>query len=319
MELKSAEKLSSSSSQLRNYAIAARRDIFPARTQGLVLDVKEGLTLTDYTVAFNKIVEPVNVIYSSRISNGRICIYVRNKELVELITDKNEFIEVGANKERIAVRPLVSKQQRIIISNVAPPIPHQVLVGKFDSYGIKCSPITILRAGITESGYEYLLSSRRQTFIKKEDVSKLPEFFKIEYEDIDYYVYPATDTLKCYECNLEGHIRKHCPNLIDEPSHTAAKLDNNIKVNEPLDQQTSVHDSQIHDRNSTLDETSKSLIVQNSGIIEDKLKPTTTIDAQNLSDPSEILNEDKMSPPALNNKHPLNCSPPSTSILEKRR
>ena len=78
-----------------------------------------------------------------------------------------------------------------------------------------------LRAGIAETGYEHVLSSRRQTFINKDDIIKLPEYFKIDYEDITYYVYPSIDTLKCYECKLEGHIQKHCPKLVNDNAHDA--------------------------------------------------------------------------------------------------
>lgn len=79
--------------------------------------------------------------------------------MTEKLTDKYENFEVGANNESITIRPLVSKQQRIIISNVAPPIPHHILMDKFDSCGIKCSPIVTLRAGIAETGIE--CSSRK--------------------------------------------------------------------------------------------------------------------------------------------------------------
>ena len=199
--------------QTSSYTAALQRDVFPSRAQGLIMDAKAGLALRDYTVAVGNIVDPKNVIYASKISNGRICIYVKEKEIAENLTNKYKALEVSVNKESVALRPLVSKQQRIIISNVAPPIPHHILVDQFSSYGIKCSTITTLRAGIVEEGYEHVLSARRQTFIDKEDVNKLPDHFKITYEHITYYVYPSTDTLECYECQQEGHIRKDCPSL----------------------------------------------------------------------------------------------------------
>lgn len=60
------------SSQTSSYTAALQRDVFLSRSQGLILETKEGLTLTDYTIAVGKILKPENVIYASRISNGRI-------------------------------------------------------------------------------------------------------------------------------------------------------------------------------------------------------------------------------------------------------
>ena len=256
------QDVSAKNLRVSSYTAALQRDIFPSRAQAIILDAKVGCTLTDYTVAVGSIVKAENIIYASRISNGRICIYLKNKELVENLTEKFEFLEVGENKDKTAIRPLVSKQQRIIISNVAPPIPHHIIVDKFDNIGIKCAPITTLRAGIAEKGYEHVLSSRRQTFIKKEDLSKLPEFFKIVYEEISYYVYPSIGILKCFECREEGHIRLHCPKLICSTPQNKGN-----EAYDPSSEQVLVNipsnDSQNPDVNSAIDKSSDFTLQEN--------------------------------------------------------
>ncbi|KAL7305190.1 hypothetical protein TKK_0002581 [Trichogramma kaykai] len=151
------------------------------------------------------------MLYSSRISNNRACIYVSSKELVEKITNKSPFLTI--NSIQVAVRPLVAKLQKVVISNVAPPIPHYIVQSALENLNIKCcSPIVTLKAAINKEGYSHVLSSRRQTYIDPKDSSKIPEFIKIDYDETTYYVYPSINTtIRCFACKSDGHIAKHCP------------------------------------------------------------------------------------------------------------
>ena len=54
------------------------------------------------------------------------------------------------------------------------------------------------------------MSYRRQVYIAADDVNKLPESIKIDYDNNVNWIYPTTDTVKCFICNTEGHIAKNC-------------------------------------------------------------------------------------------------------------
>lgn len=205
-----------------SYAAAAQSDQFPVREQGLVMDCVDELNLTDYTCAIGQIVHPNNIVYSTRISKNRVCIYLSNKKMVEDLTDKFTFLKI--KEALVPIRPLVSKQKRLIFSNVAPPISHRVIEGVMDTLGIKrYAPITTLKASITQDCYGHVLSSRRQTYIDPNDVKKLPELIKIAYQDITYFIYPSTDVMKCFLCKTDGHIAKHCPNILESNGSPAEK------------------------------------------------------------------------------------------------
>lgn len=192
-----------------SYAAMTEKLIFPKRDQGLILDCIDGLNLTDYTCAVGDIVTPKNILFASRISNNRVCLYLANKDLVDKITDQHEFIQIG--QQKVNIRPLISKNKRIIFSNVPPNIPNSALENILEQLNVKkMSPVSILKAGINKDGYNHVASFRRQVYVKPEEVEKVPEMFKIIVDEINYYIYASTDTLKCFNCKLEGHLAKNC-------------------------------------------------------------------------------------------------------------
>lgn len=201
----------SKSASNSSYANVAQKNQFPKRDQGLIMDCIEGPNLTDYTCAIGDIVQPKNIIFASRISNNTVCIYLTNKDLVNEVTDKYKYVEI--NQQKIPIRPLVSKQQRIIFSNVSPDIPNYVFEDILDELGIKrSSPVSILKATIGKEGYNHVGSFRRQAYINPADTEKVPDMFKVNHEGINYFVYTSTDVIKCFTCNLEGHLAKNCKN-----------------------------------------------------------------------------------------------------------
>ena len=91
-----------------SYLAATQRSQFPTREQGLVIDCVDDLTLTDYTCAVGEIVGPKNIMYSTRISNNRVCLYLTSKELVAEITANYKTLKI--NEKDVTLRPLVYKE-----------------------------------------------------------------------------------------------------------------------------------------------------------------------------------------------------------------
>ena len=105
-----------------SYLAITQKNLAPKRDQAIVLDCVEDLTLTDYASAIGDLVNNQNVIGASRISNNRLCIYVSSKELINQITETNEYIVI--NDKKVTLRPLVSRLKRVIFSNVPLEIPN---------------------------------------------------------------------------------------------------------------------------------------------------------------------------------------------------
>lgn len=188
----------------------AQQTLFPKKDQAVVTDAIEGLTVKDYTLAIGRIVQPANVLFVSRISNGRICVYLSSQELVDKLTEPGTKINIDPHT--LTLRPLISKAKRIIISNVCPIIPHYVIEDKIKALNITpVSRITCIRASINEPEYAHVMSFRRQVYINPEDIINLPDNMKIEYDNTTYWIYFSSEKATCFLCREEGHLAKHCP------------------------------------------------------------------------------------------------------------
>lgn len=197
----------------KSYASVATRDVFPNKDQAIVIESKEGLTIKDYLNKLATIVDSTNIRFISRIYNNRVCVFLSSKEIADYITDNHSNINI--QNHILTVRPLISKQKRIIISNVCPIIPHDVIERELIKRNIQNhSNISFIKAGVTEPGFSHIMSFRRQIFIDPEDINKVPDSMTIFYDNTTYRIYFTSDTMACFNCKQAGHLANQCPTKI---------------------------------------------------------------------------------------------------------
>ncbi|KAL1493667.1 hypothetical protein ABEB36_009365 [Hypothenemus hampei] len=139
---------------------------FPKKVQAIrvVLHAENDLKLLDYVKSIGDIVKPKNITLASRISNNRICIYLSSKEVVDQLCNSHSSIMIGSLK--INFRRLISPSKRIIIFNVSPSIPHEIIEAVVKDLGfILTSPISFMKASIPGDEYNHILNFRRQAYI----------------------------------------------------------------------------------------------------------------------------------------------------------
>lgn len=240
-------KISMSSSRA-SYSQAAQYVNFPKKSQAIVTDAVEGITIKDYTVAVGKIIGPDNIRFVSRISQGRVCLYLSSDTLVNQLLQSHKKINI--NNTVVEFRPLVSTAKRVILSNVCPIIPHSIIENKLAELNVsKTSQITFIRAGMSEPGYAHVLSFRRQVYIKPEDIEKLPSVMQIHFDNTVYWIYISTDKVSCFRCKEEGHLAKYCQN--SELSEQADNSQESLNTTQQNNTQDSSHSSPIVDSPST--------------------------------------------------------------------
>lgn len=219
-----------------SYATVTQKQTFPTKDQAIVMDSIENVPLSEYIIAVGKLVNPSNIRFASKISMNRVCIYLSSKEIVTNISEKNSKINIGNNT--ISIRPLLTKFKRVILSNVCPIIPHLVLEDELKKLNIRlASSITFLRAGIAEPGYAHILSFRRQVYVHPDDIDKIPDSLKINFDDTAYWIYLSSDDISCFLCKQKGHLAKNCETNVSNLKESFATnlLDSTQKENLTID------------------------------------------------------------------------------------
>jgi hypothetical protein len=180
----------------------------PKKEQAIILAVTADLKLVDYVRQIANIVGAKHMIFASRISNNRICIYLDSVELVDSLIAQYKSVQI--NEYEVNIRRLITPSQRIILSNVCPSIPNEVLINEIKRIGYTTlSPMTHLRAGIREEEFTHILSFKRQIFVQPNDTITLPSSLVIKFEDTNYRIFFSNDLI-CYLCKVQGHIASQC-------------------------------------------------------------------------------------------------------------
>lgn len=193
-----------------SYSSVTQAVSFPTKEQAVIIDAIDDTPIKDYAYAFGKIIDSTQIRFLSRMSNNRICMFVSTKEIADELIDKHQCIVV--NNKKIPIRPLISRNKRIIFSNVCPIIPHIVIENKLAELEIKLvSPVSFIKAGISEPGFNHILSFRRQAYIPPEDLKKIPDRMQIDFDGSTYWIYASSDIMTCFICKKEGHIANKCP------------------------------------------------------------------------------------------------------------
>ncbi|XP_074029014.1 uncharacterized protein isoform X1 [Leptinotarsa decemlineata] len=185
--------------------------IFPSKKQAIIFTALENVKLEDYLVALGAVVQPNNIIFSSRISNNRICIYLASEQILENFMNINHGT-IKIDHQIIQARRLITPNERLILSNVSPSIPHDILETELKNLGIKLvSPITFLRIGTTNPDFKHILSFRRQTYISPPDQARVPESILVTHELTSYRIFLSLDQQTCFTCKQIGHQAQNCP------------------------------------------------------------------------------------------------------------
>ena len=213
----------STSTPTVSYANVTSKTTHPKKDQAIVLDSIDGIMLRDYLLSLSTVTKSTSMRFISRIANSRICVYMDSKQTADELIDVIKKIKVKDNL--LEIRPLITRNKRIVLSNVCPIIPHEVIEEKFNEINVKIlSPITYMKVGIPDPGFSHIMSFRRQLFVSPEDEKRLPESMQINYDDTNYWIYISNESMKCFVCNGIGHLAKHCPqnnqrlNLSQTPS-----------------------------------------------------------------------------------------------------
>lgn len=190
-----------------NESVPSNNDYTPNKKFAVILDSVESLTLNDYLLAAAKVVNGQNIRYASRISGGRICMYLTNEQFVDHIISKESL---NVNDIYVPVRRYITASSKIIISNVLPDIPDELLSKSLHQYGKIVSQFRNISIGSKHPELIHIKSFRRVVYLIRNNV-KLPTSLNIPFEGNTHTIYLSNDDVKCFLCHNVGHFSRNCP------------------------------------------------------------------------------------------------------------
>lgn len=78
-----------------NFGSAAATEKTPIHKQTIVFSAIDGIPQKEYILAIGKIVLPKNIIFVSRISNNRFCIFLSNKQILDNLMQTTQNININ--------------------------------------------------------------------------------------------------------------------------------------------------------------------------------------------------------------------------------
>lgn len=193
----------------------ASKTIFPKEDQAIILTSITGIPIKDYIVNLSEVVGPENIQFASKISHNRVCVYLSSKQCVDDFMIHHGGIPIG--DVFVSARRLITPASRIVISNVPPHIPHEVVESTLKDSNLKVvSPVSYVGMGLGLPKLHHVCSFRRQVYIVLNENKDLPSSVMVSGEGKKHRIFLSTDEIKCFVCRNSGHISKNCPNLNEE-------------------------------------------------------------------------------------------------------
>jgi hypothetical protein len=181
----------------------------PRRKCAIVLENTHNVTQDQCLRAVADIISGANIQYCSRLSGGRICLYLTSETHVERLVEESG---VTINSEFIPVRKYVSEATKYVISNCPPEMNDEDLKIILEPYGKIVSAPTRLRVSTIHEDLKHIKTWRRSIYmIKSHNSPEVPQRIIVTTtEGIKQTLYIDKDELLCAFCNRPGHTVEKC-------------------------------------------------------------------------------------------------------------
>lgn len=181
------------------------------QSHAIVIDPLDGVTGHQYSKAVAEVVGNKTVTHVGR-KSGKVILYLKDTSFVTQVITSG----IGVAGQHVKVTPLTLQSKRVVISNVNPDIPNQLIRSYLKRYGEISTSVFPLSAGFKDE-LSHVLSLRRACrMFLKDEYQQLDTFFDFPYNGQNHRVFVAVDGLMCFYCKKRNHIRANCPELQKE-------------------------------------------------------------------------------------------------------
>lgn len=185
----------------------------PNNKLAIILDCQVGITAEECCEATADIVPGADMMYSSRLSGGRICVFLRTEENVIRLVQEGGLLVRG---NFIPIRRYVTQATKIVLSNVSPIISNDQISKELTKIGKLASTIRNISNGYKRPDIAHMISFRRIVYMIIDKPDNIPETINIDHEDKNYLIFVSCDDILCYKCKGSGHIARNCKKIISQ-------------------------------------------------------------------------------------------------------
>ncbi len=98
-----------------------------------------------------------------------------------------------------------------------PFIKDETLINELSRHGKIVSQMKRIPLGYKSPLLKHVVCFRRQLYmILKNDLDELNLSFKFKFDGFDYVIFATSDTMRCFLCGQEGHVRRACPERVND-------------------------------------------------------------------------------------------------------
>lgn len=154
-----------------------------------------------------------DMMFSSRLSGGRICVFLRNEQNVKSLVQEGGLLVRG---NYLPIRRYVTQATKILLSNVSPIFSNDQLSKELTKFGKLASTIRNISNGYKRPDIAHMISFRKCVYMIIDKPENIPDSFSISHEGTNYVVYVSSDDLKCNRCHMPGHKSIHCDKVFSQ-------------------------------------------------------------------------------------------------------
>lgn len=273
------------------------RERFPSRKLSVILENAKECNQDDILRAVADVVGAKNILYASKLSGARFCLYLSSESAVTTICARTG---VYVNNSFLKCRKYVSDATQLLISNCPPEMSDDTLLDLLKPYGEAVSKPKRLGVSTVHDDLKHVLTWKRSIYMKiPDDALPCPEVLHVtSREGTKHSIYIQTNQTPCYFCKSRSHPAEEC-------TEKHLQVDENFPAYIPSPAQRLVRKSS----NTSLIKPTKHQVdpTQKSSSEDNHLKRTLTSNSTRLPPPlASPADPAPLSSPSL----PLPASPP---------
>lgn len=218
------------------------------RRHGIKVPVGVDCSVEECSLAVGQIVGCESIRSASRMNHAMVL-------FLDSIDKVNKVVEQGivVKDAHTMVFPLINPARKVMLSNVPPFIKDDVIERELLRYGQIVSAIKKIPVGCKSPLLKHVVSFKRQVFmVLKQGHEELNLSFKFTIDGFDYVIFVTTETMKCFNCNKEGHLYRFCPekekeketNTIQTQNNNASVAEINVNENEQDESEVAINAAQ---------------------------------------------------------------------------